>query len=229
MAKRIGLLTGGSDAPGQNVCLKALVNNAIDQGFEVLGIRKGWEGLLHYNPQNPATHGENVMPLTKVRVRDIDRMGGSFLHSSRLDPGALSPETVPLFLRTDKKGNAPVDLTDHILRVVDKLQLTALVVLGDGAVLKYAARLSSEGVPLIGIPKTVHNSVNGSDYALGFSTALGRGVHFVNQIRAIAGSREEIAVIEILGRDFGLTTLLISVLSVSLIRRRPHAHPRSTL
>ncbi len=97
MAKRIGLLTGGADAPGQNVCLKAIVYNANDQGIEVLGIRKGWEGLLNYNPDNPATHGEHVMLLTKPRVRDIDRMGGSFLHTGRLDPGAVRPETLPVF------------------------------------------------------------------------------------------------------------------------------------
>jgi 6-phosphofructokinase len=213
MAKRIGLLTGGGDAPGQNVCLKALVYNAIDRGYQVVGIRKGWEGLMYYQPENSTTHADNVMILTKSRVRDIDRWGGSFLHSSRLHPGQVPPEAVPTFLQSHKKGDQPVDITDHIKQVLNKLQLDALVVLGDRATLDYAARLSQEGIPLIGIPKTVHNNVNGSDYCLGFSTAMARGVHFVHEIRAMAGSREEVAVIEILGRSTGLTTLIISLLA----------------
>ena len=213
MAKRIGLLTGGGDAPGQNVCLKALVYNAIDRGYQVVGIRKGWEGLMYYQPENSTTHADNVMILTKSRVRDIDRWGGSFLHSSRLHPGQVPPEAVPTFLQSRKKGDQPVDITDHVKQVLNKLQLDALVVLGDRATLDYAARLSQEGIPLIGIPKTVHNNVNGSDYCLGFSTAMARGVHFVQEIRAMAGSREEVAVIEILGRSTGLTTLIISLLA----------------
>lgn len=213
MAKRIGVLTGGGDAPGQNVCLKAIVYNAIDRGYEVIGIRKGWEGLLHYNLNDTTSQADNMIILTKARVRDIDRMGGSFLHSSRLDPSRVSPEAMPGFLKAQGQGDRPADLTDYLKRVVDKLQLTALIVLGDRAVLSYAARLSQEGVPLIGIPKTVHNTVNGSDYSLGFSTALARGVHFIHEVRAMAGSREEIAVIEILGRETGLTTMLISLLA----------------
>jgi 6-phosphofructokinase 1 len=213
MAKRIGVLTGGGDAPGQNVCLKAIVYNAMDRGYEVVGIRKGWEGLLHYNLNDTSSQADNMIILTKARVRDIDRMGGSFLHSSRLDPSRVSPETTPGFLKAQGQGDRSVDLTDYLKRVVEKLQLTALIVLGDRAVLSYAARLSQEGVPLIGIPKTVHNTVNGSDYSLGFSTALARGVHFIHEVRAMAGSREEIAVIEILGRETGLTTMLISLLA----------------
>jgi 6-phosphofructokinase 1 len=196
MAKRLGILTVGGDAPGQNVCLKSLVYSATDRGYDVIGIRKGWEGLLHYNPDDPATHGENVMPLSKPRVRDIDRMPGSFLHSSRIEP--------------DKMVDDP---TNHIKRVIDKLGLDALVVLGDCAGLIYSARLNQAGAPVIGIPKTVHNNIAGSDYALGFSSALGRGVRLINEIRAMAGSREEIAVVEILGHTTGLTTMLISFLA----------------
>ncbi len=216
MAKRIGVLTAGGDAPGLNVCLKAIVYNAIDRGFEVIGIRKGWEGLLYYDPENPDTHAAHTMIMTKSRIRDIDRTSGSFLHSSRLDPHQVSPEAVPSFLRpVEPPGDQPADLTDHIRRVLEKLQLEALVVLGDNAALNYAARLSGEGVPLIGLPKTVHNDVNGSDYSLGFSTALGRGVQFVYEVRAMAGSREEIAVVEVLGRSTGLVTLLTSLLAGS--------------
>jgi 6-phosphofructokinase len=215
MAKRIGVLTAGGDAPGLNVCLKAVVYNAIDRGYEVIGIRKGWEGLLYYDPENTDTHAANTMIMTKSRIRDIDRTSGSFLHSSRLDPHQVSPEAVPAFLQRMKLGDQPVDLTDHIKRVLERLQLEALVVLGDNAALNYAARLSGEGVPIIGVPKTVHNDVNGSDYSLGFSTALGRGVQFVYEVRAMAGSREEIAVVEVLGRSTGLVTLLTSLLAGS--------------
>ena len=215
MAKRIGLLMGGGDAPGQNVCLKAIVYNATDRGYSVVGIRKGWEGLMYYQPENSTTHADNVMILNKSRVRDVDRMGGAFLHSSRLHPGHVSPEQLPVFLQARKKGNEPVDITDHIKQVLGKLQLDGLIVLGDRVTLGYAAQLSREGVPIIGIPKTVHNDVGGSDYSLGFSTALARGVHFVQEIRAMAGSREEIAVIEILGRSTGLTTLLIALLAAA--------------
>jgi 6-phosphofructokinase len=213
MAKRIGLLMGGGDAPGQNLCLKALVYSATDRGYSVVGIRKGWEGLMYYQPENSTTHADNVMILNKSRVRDIDRLGGSHLHSSRLHPGRVSPEQLPIFLQARRQGNEPVDITDHIRQVLGKLQLDALIVLGDRAMLEYAARLSKAGVPIIGIPKSVHNNVGGSDYCLGFSTALARGVHLVQEIRAMAGSREEVAVIEILGRSTGLTTLLVSLLA----------------
>ncbi|MBI5563770.1 MAG: 6-phosphofructokinase, partial [Chloroflexi bacterium] len=213
MTKRIGILTGGGDAPGQNVCLKALVHNATDHGFDVVGIRQGWSGLLNYDPDNADTHSGQIIILSQSRVRDIDRQPGSFLHASRLNPAAVRPQTVPYFLRSQLRGDEPIDLTAHIKRVIEKIGLSALIVLGDQAVLSYAARLSREGVPVIGIPKTVHNTVNGSDYSLGFSTALGRGVHFVHEVRAMAGSREEVAVIEILGRESGLTTMLISLLA----------------
>ena len=215
MAKRIGILTAGGDAPGLNVCLKAMVYNAIDQGYEVIGIRMGWEGLLNYDPNNPDTHAANAMMMTKARVRDIDRTSGSFLHSSRLDPHEVGPSALPPFLKHLDRGDGPVDATDHIKRALEKLGFEALVVLGDNAALNYAARLSGEGVPLVGVPKTVHNDVNGSDYSLGFSTALGRGVRFVHEVRAMAGSREGIAVVEVLGRSTGLVTLLTALLAGS--------------
>ena len=213
MAKRIGLLTTGGDAPGLNVCLKAIINDATDQGYEVVGIRKGWEGLLRFDPTNPATHAENAMILTKTRVRDIDRVSGSFLHSSRVDPGYVSPQLAPPHLRPAQTTNQPLDLTKAIQRAIEALNLQALVLLGDNFSLNYAIRLSRAGVPIIGIPKSVHNDICGSDYALGFSTALASGVHFIHELRAMAGSREEIAVVEMFGRSFGLTTMLISLLA----------------
>ena len=214
MTKRIGVLTAGGDAPGQNVCLKTVVYNAINQGYEVIGIRKGWEGLLHIDPNNPTTQAENAMVLTKTRVRDIDRMGGSFLHSSRFDPARVSPSAVPAFLPSaPSHANHWLDLTDQITRAIDDLGLDVLVVIGGNVTLNYAARLSRAGVPVIGIPKSVHNDVSGSDYSIGFSTALASGVRFVHELRAMSGSREEIGVVEMFGRSFGLTTILIALLS----------------
>lgn len=213
MPKRIGLLTAGGDAPGQNVCLKAIIFNAIDRGYEVIGIRKGWEGLLRFDPDNPSTHADQAMLLTKQRVRDIDRAPGSFLHSSRVDPGHVSASLAPAHLRPAKPTEQTLDLTAHIKRAVERLEVDALVLLGDHNSLTHAARLSREGVPIVGIPKSVHNDVGGSDYALGFSTALASGVHHIHNLRAMSGSREEIAVVEMFGRTFGLTTLLISLLA----------------
>ena len=211
--KRIGVLTTGGDAPGSNVCLKAIANYAGDEGLEVVGIRKGWEGLLRFDPGNPATHADNTMVLSRGRARDIDRAPGSFLHSSRIDPGHVHSDLAPLHLKPAAPQMQMLDLTSHIRRVVEALRLEALVIMGDSFGLNYAARLSREGVPVIGIPKSVHNDVAGSDYAIGFSTALASGVHLTHALRAMAGSREEVAVVEMFGRTFGLTTMLISLLA----------------
>ena len=211
MAKRIGLLTGGGDAPGLNFCLKTVVNNAIDQGYEVVGIRKGWEGLINYDPEEPVTHTDNAMLLTKPKVRDIDRTSGSFLHSSRINPAQVRPKDAPAFLRVRGNEDQPLDLTNHLKRVIDNLQLEALLVVGDNNTLSYAAHLNKEGIPIVGIPKSVHNDVRGTMYSLGFSTAIGRGVEFVHEIRDVAASREEIAVISIAGQGSGLATMVISM------------------
>ena len=213
MEKRLGILTGGGDAPGQNVCLKAIVAQASERGIEVIGIRKGWEGLLHYNPDDPQTFSDNLIHLNPIRVRDIDRMPGAFLHSSRLTPDAVPLALTPAFLKTNNGSDREHDFTRHIVRVVEHLQLDGLIVLGDRTTLAYGAQLAKQGVRVIGIPKTVHNDINGTDYALGFSTALARGVRFIYELRAMAASREEIAVVEILGRTTGLTTMLIAYLA----------------
>lgn len=211
MAKRVGLLTGGGDAPGLNFCLKTIVHNAIDRGYESVGIRKGWEGLINYDPQEPVTHADNAMIMTKPRVRNIDQSAGSFLHSSRIDPSNCNPQDAPAFLRVSADTDQPLDLTNHVKRAIEHLQLDALIVLGASTSLKYAARLSEEGVPIIGIPKSVHNDISGSAYSLGFSTAVRRGVSFVTEMRDIAASREEIALISVLGLSSGLSTMLIAM------------------
>jgi 6-phosphofructokinase 1 len=224
MAKRIGLLTGGGDAPGLNSCLKTIVYDAIDQGYEVVGIRKGWEGLLAYDPADPMTHTNNAMIMSKSRVRAIDRVAGSFLHASRINPSQVKAKDVPPFLSIRRKGKESFDLTDHIKRVIEDLRLEGLIMLGDNAALTYAARLSEEGVPLVGIPKSVHNDISGTSYSLGFSTAVGRGVEFVHELRQTAASREEIAVVSILGRRSGVSAMIISLLASSDRTLIPQVH-----
>lgn len=211
MSKRVGILTGGGDVPGLNMCLKSLVYRVIDTGFEPIGIRKGWEGLINYNPQDPSTYSQHFIELTKNMVRPIDRTPGSFLHSSRLEPREIPLKLVPEFLRQD--GQETQDLTDHIIRVVERLGYKGLIVIGDDDMLHYAAYLSQKGVPIIAIPKTIYNNINGTDYTLGFSTGLARGVEFIHELRALAGSREQIIVVETFAAKSGYSALLMGFLA----------------
>lgn len=211
MSKRVAILVGGGDVPGLNNCLKGLIYRLIDEGFEPIGVRKGWEGLIHYNPHDPTTYGDNFIELTKPRVRPIDRMHGSFLHASRIDPAKLPAAQVPNFLR--QAGADQQDLTDHIKDIIQKLGFHSMVVLGDDDMLMYAARLSREGFPIVAIPKTIHNNIRGTDYTIGFSTGLARGVSFINELRALAGSREQVIVVETFGVGSGLSSLMISFLA----------------
>jgi 6-phosphofructokinase len=208
--KRIGILTGGGDVPGLNVCLKALVNRSIDLGLEPIGLRKGWEGLINYDVTDPATYSENFIELTRNRVRAIDQSPGSFLHSSRLDPRSTPAAMLPRFLK--REDGLPRDLTKQVVNAIAHLDLHALVVLGDDDMLRYAAFLSEQGVPIVAIPKTIHNNIGGTDYTLGFSTGLARGVHFIHELRALAGSREQIIVVETFGNHSGFSALLIAYL-----------------
>jgi len=211
MSKRVGILVGGGDVPGLNMCLKSLVYRVIDIGFEPIGVRKGWEGLINYNPHDPTTYGEHFTELSKNIVRPIDRTPGSFLHASRLDPRETPTKLVPEFLReTDAKTQ---DMTRHIEDVVERLDFEALIVLGDDDMLNYAAYLNKEGVPIIAIPKTVHNNINGTDYTVGFSAGLARAVSFIHELRALAGSREQIIVVETFGAGSGLSSLMVAFLA----------------
>jgi 6-phosphofructokinase len=209
--KRIAILTGGGDVPGLNMCLKCLVYRTIDLGFEPIGIRKGWEGLINYNPNNPSTYSEHFIELTKNMVRPIDRTPGSFLHSSRLDPRQTPRHMVPDFLLNLKKNSQ--DLTDHIKTVIERLGYQGLIVIGDDDTLHYSAYLSQMGVPVVAIPKTIHNNIHGTDYTLGFSTGLARGVAFIHELRAMAGSREQTVVVETFAAKSGYSTLLMAYLS----------------
>lgn len=215
--KRIGVLTGGGDVPGLNPCIKTIANRAIDEGYEVVGIRKGWGGLLNYNLDDPATHAEYIVPLDRQRVRTVDRTGGTFLHTSRTNPGKVRPHDVPEFLQgtasksEDDKG--PFDFTPHVLRVLDKLGIDTLIPIGGDDTLSYAERLHREGMHIAAIPKTMDNDVFGTDYCIGFSTSVTRSVEFIHQLRTSAGSHERLAVVELFGRNCGETSLLASYLA----------------
>jgi ATP-dependent phosphofructokinase / diphosphate-dependent phosphofructokinase len=210
-SKRVAILVGGGDVPGLNVCLKSLVYRTLDEGFEPVGVRKGWEGFIRYNHQDPTTFGEHFTELTKPMVRAIDRTPGSFLHASRVDPLNVPRRLVPEFLQTP--GVETQDLTDHIKDVFERLDFYALIALGDDNMLKHAAHLSRVGVPVIGIPKTIHNNIYGTDYTIGFSTGLARGVAFIHELRALAGSREQIVVVETFGVQSGLSSLMTAFLA----------------
>ena len=211
MSKRVAILTGGGDVPGLNMCLKSLVYRIIDLGFIPVGVRKGWEGFINYNPHDPSTFSDHFIELTKNMMRPIDRTPGSFLHSSRIEPREMAHKDVPSFLQ--KKSKDLYNLTDHIIDIVERLELRALVVIGDDDMLHYAAHLSGKGVPIIAIPKTIHNNIHGTDYSLGFSTGLARGVSFIHELRALAGSREQLIVIETFAAKSGYSTLLMALLA----------------
>jgi ATP-dependent phosphofructokinase / diphosphate-dependent phosphofructokinase len=210
---RIGILTGGGDVPGLNPCIKAVVNRAAAGGHEVLGLRRGWAALVETNPDDPATVAANTVPLTKGLVRTVDRSGGTFLHTSRTNPGRVRPGDVPAFLSGRGNGTGHVDLTDHALRVLEHLKIDVLIPIGGDDTLSYGLRLHDEGVPVIAIPKTMDNDVHGTDYCIGFSTAVTRGVEFVHNLRTSTGSHERFGVIELFGRYSGETSLITGYLA----------------
>ena len=211
MSKRVAILVGGGDVPGLNNCLKGLVYRLIDEGFEPIGVRKGWEGMIQYNPHDPTTYGENFTELTKAMVRPIDRMHGSFLHASRINPAETPRRLIPKAVQLGESSMQ--DMTAHIVDVFERLKFVAMITLGDDDMLRYAAKLSKDGIPIVAIPKTIHNNIRGTDYTIGFSTGLARGVSFINELRALAGSREQLLVVETFGVGSGLSSLMISFLA----------------
>ena len=213
----IGILTGGGDVPGLNPCIKAVVYRAQEQGIKVTGIRRGWGGLLGYNPDDPKSKEEHILPLDRMNTRTVDRTGGTFLHTSRTNPQKVTKENIPQFLRTKEhdglKPGEKVDFTKHVLSNIQKLGLDAIIAIGGDDTQSYALRLHHEGFPVISIPKTMDNDVFGTDYCIGFSTAVTRSVNFITALRTVAGSHERIAVIELFGRNSGETSLISATLA----------------
>ncbi len=210
---RIGILTGGGDVPGLNACIKAVVNRVVEHGHDVVGIRRGWGGLLNANPDDPDTTRTSFMALDPVRVRTVDRSGGTFLHTSRTNPANVRPAEVPEFLADRAEGEGPFDFTDHVLRVLEAQGIDVLIPIGGDDTLSYALRMHDEGMPVIAIPKTMDNDVHGTDYCIGFSTAVTRGVQFIHNLRTSTGSHERIAVVELFGRYSGETSLITAYLA----------------
>ena len=216
---KIGILTGGGDVPGLNPCIKQVVYRAIDEGHEVVGIRRGWGGLLEMNRDDPESITKNTVGLDKLHVRKMDRSGGTFLHTSRTKPSHVKPESVPDFLRDPEHPEAEAtdtslrDFTPHVLKNLEYLGIDCLIPIGGDDTLSYGERLHSEGFPVVAIPKTMDNDVYGTDYCIGFSTAVTRSVQFIHQLRTSTGSHERIAVIELFGRNSGETSLISSYLA----------------
>jgi len=222
--RRVGILTGGGDVPGLNSCIRAFTLRAVDEGIEVLGIRRGWGGLLEVDPSRtaPTKGGDasapgsypSIVRLERETVRTVGRHGGTFLHTSRTNPASAKRAELPEFLRAQYGGGkeGKVDVTPHVLKVLATLGLDALVAIGGDDTLSYAVRLDKEGFPVVAIPKTMDNDVPGTDYCIGFSTAITRSVDFLIQLRTPAGSHERIAVLELFGRYCGETALFTGYL-----------------
>ncbi len=216
---KVAILTGGGDVPGLNPCIKAAVNRIIDAGSEIVGIRRGWGGLVAIDPNDPESVAANTMALDKARVRTVDRSGGTFLHTSRTNPARVQRAEVPDFLRDaydaspEGDPNDLFDLTPHVVSVLEALGIDALLPIGGDDTLSYGLRMHNENVPVIAIPKTMDNDVHGTDYCIGFSTAVTRGVEFIHNLRTSTGSHERIAVVELFGRYSGETSLITAYLS----------------
>jgi 6-phosphofructokinase 1 len=214
--KRIAILTGGGDVPGLNAAIKSFVWRLSDAGHEIVGLRRGWAALLNIVPDPRVDNSAWMMTLNRSNTRAIDRTGGTVLHTSRVNPEITKPEHIPEHLQSSKPAadeHGRYDLTDAALRAIEFLGVDVLVALGGDGTLTFARRLHEKGVPLVAIPKTMDNDVFGTDYCLGFSTAVTRSVTFINDLRTGAGSHERYLVVELFGRYSGETCLLASYLS----------------
>jgi len=202
----IAILTGGGDVPGLNPAIRAITLRALRDGYEVVGIRHGWGGLVDYVRDARADNSENVQPLTEAEVNRAGRTGGTFLHTSRTRPSHLPLERVPPHLTGyDQPVN---DVTKEVLKNLEHIGVDVLIPIGGDDTLSYAKRLHDEGVNVIAIPKTMDNDVYGTDYCIGFSTCVTRTIELAQRLRTSAGSHERFLVVEVFGRYAGFTALL---------------------
>lgn len=207
MKSTIGILTGGGDVPGLNPAIRAVTIRALREGHRVIGIRRGWGGLVDIIPDEDADNSAHVQVLTEEIVNRAGRTGGTFLHSSRTRPSHLPKELMPPHLR-DKYQDDVNDITDAVLANLDFLGIDCLIPIGGDDTLSYGAHLHQRGVPVVAIPKTMDNDVPGTDYCIGFSTCVTRTLELTHQLRTSAGSHERFLVIEVFGRYAGYTALL---------------------
>ena len=203
----IGILTGGGDVPGLNPAIRAVTVRAIREGYKVIGLKRGWGGLVDLVREKDADNSDNFQVLTEEVVNRAGRTGGTFLHTSRTNATRVKLENVPLHLK-DKYKEERNDLTPEILKNLEFLGIDYLVPIGGDDTLSYAVRLYQEGFKVIAIPKTMDNDVPGTDYCIGFSTCVTRTISLINNLRTIAGSHERLMVLEVFGRYAGFTAML---------------------
>lgn len=213
--KRAGILTGGGDVPGLNAVIKTVVYRGREIGLDVIGIRRGWEGLTHVNFEDPASVNRYILPLNTDNTRAIDRTGGTYLHSSRTNPKKM--KQLPAFLsgqtfessQNTKDGitSTVFDMTPQVKKNIEHLKLDYLIAIGGDDTLSYAAHLDTQGIPVIAIPKTMDNDVRNTEYCIGFSTAISRAMEAIDRQRTTVGSHERLGIFRIFGRDAGYTAL----------------------
>jgi len=210
-SKRIAILTGGGDVPGLNAVIKSVVYRATEVGHSVLGVRRGWEGLTHLRV-GEHLDPDYIRPLDRINTRTIERTGGTILHTSRTNPRKMHADGLPTWMSEPEResyavGNGLYDLTPRVLANLDALGVDILLTIGGDDTLSYSRVLVNAGVPLLAIPKTMDNDVQGTEYCIGFSTAITRAKEAINRQRTTLGSHERIGVFRIFGRDAGFSAL----------------------
>jgi 6-phosphofructokinase 1 len=208
---RVGILTGGGDVPGLNSVIKSVVYKSTELGYQVLGIRRGWEGLTHVK-MGPEFDPDYIRPLDRINTRGIDRSGGTVLHTSRTNPKNVKRGRTPAHLgeeqlRKLQKDEKSYDFTPLVVENIQRLGLSYLITIGGDDTLSFSKVLADHGVPLIAVPKTMDNDVHGTEYCIGFSTAITRAKELITRQRSTLGSHERIGVFRIFGRDAGFTAL----------------------
>ncbi len=203
----IGILTGGGDVPGLNPAIRAVTIRATREGYKVIGIRRGWAGLVDVVRDPQADNSNNFQVLTEEIVNKAGRTGGTFLHTSRTNPSKVRNDRLPPALQ-EKYTDDVNDLTPEVLKNIDFLGLDYLIPIGGDDTLSYGVRMYQEGVKIVAIPKTMDNDVPGTDYCIGFSTCVTRTIELSNSLRTVAGSHERLMVLEVFGRYAGFTAML---------------------
>ncbi len=209
--KRIGVLTGGGDVPGLNPAIKGIVDASLERDFEVVGLRRGWEGLTHVNLEDPQSRARYLISLNRENTRTIDRTGGTMLHTSRTNPAKMKSVPEHLkgldFPKKESTKGTTYDLTRQVLKNLEELRIDSLISIGGDDTLSYASILHGHGVRVIAIPKTMDNDVRNTEYCIGFSTAITRAVDAIQRQRSTVGSHERVGIFRVFGRDAGYTSL----------------------
>ncbi len=210
----IGILTGGGDVPGLNPAIRAVTIRALREGYKVIGIRRGWAGMVDILRDPQADNSNNFQVLTEEIVNKAGRTGGTFLHTSRTNPSKVRKDRLPAHLR-EKYTDDINDVTPEVLKNIDFLGLDYLIPIGGDDTLSYGVRMYKEGMKIVAIPKTMDNDVPGTDYCIGFSTCVTRTIELANGLRTVAGSHERLLVLEVFGRYAGFTAMLPTMAGAS--------------